>query len=162
MSRIAVSLTSIFQTNNDEAFSTQAIENKKNQDIPASAGGGRIGESFENLSTAAKLAKSKKSKSTKSKKSDLPKANFAKINFGTDFLTPKAKKAFIHLQKAFIEALILRYFDTKCHLRIETDTLGYAISEVLSKMTSDYSDQYSSGHVTYKDLNSDFSKSKIS
>ncbi len=69
---------------------------------------------------------------TKFKKSDLLKANFAKVNSGTDFLTLEAKKAFIHLQKAFIEVLILRHFDPERHIRIETDVLRYAIGEVLS------------------------------
>ncbi len=74
-----------------------------------------------------------------------------------DFLTPEAKKAFIHLQKAFIKTPIFRYFDPEYHIRIETDALGYTIGGVLSQMISD---QYSSGHMTHKDLNS--SKSKIS
>ncbi len=93
----------------DEALSTQTTNNKKNQDAPASAGGGGVGGSIKNLSTIANSAKSKNSKLSKSKKSDLPKANFAKVNSGTDFLTSEAKKAFIHLQKAFTEALILDF-----------------------------------------------------
>ncbi len=83
-------------TNNsieDEAQSTQA----ENQDAPSPASKTDNGGSIKNLSIVANLAKSKKSKLIKSKKSDLPKANFAKDNFRTDFLTPKAKKAFIHL-----------------------------------------------------------------
>ncbi len=99
-SRIAAPLTSMLRTTNesigDETQSTQA----ENQDVPSAAcgaSGGGVGGSFENLSTAAKSAKSKKSKLTKPKKSDLPKANFARVNSGTDFLTPEAKKAFIHL-----------------------------------------------------------------
>ena len=61
------------------------------QDIPRSDGSaGGIGRSIQNLSTGAKL--------TKSKKPDLPKANFAKDNSSKmDFLTFKAKKAFMHL-----------------------------------------------------------------
>ncbi len=104
-SRIAVPLTSMLRTTDNEVLSTQVIGNEKNQDAPSAArgaGGGGVGGSFENLSTTAILAKSKKSKS---------KANFAKANSGTDFLTPGAKKAFIHLQKAFTKAPILRYFD---------------------------------------------------
>ncbi len=82
----------------DEIQSTYA----ENQDVPSAAGGangGGIGGSFENLSTTAKLGKSKKS--TNFKRSDLPKANFAKVNSGTDFLTTEAKKAFIHLWNVF-------------------------------------------------------------
>ncbi len=151
-SRIAAPFTSILRTTNkstgDETQSTQAIENERNQDVPASAGSGGVGRSFENLSIAAK--------STKSKKSDLSKANFARVNSGTDFLTLKAKQAFIYLRKAFTKALILRHFDPECHIRIETDALGFIIGGVLSQMTSD---QYSFDHVTYEDPNS--SKSKI-
>ncbi len=157
-SKIVVPLTSILQTTNDETMSIQATRNKKNQDAPTSTDGDGIGESFENLSTTIKLAKSKKSKLTKSKKSDLSKANFAKVNSRTDFLTSGAKKAFIYLQKAFTKASILRYFDPEYYIRIETDALGYAIGEVLSQMISD---QHSSGHVTHKDPNSDFLKFKI-
>ncbi len=115
-SRIAAPLTSMLRTTDKEALSTQATENEKNQDAPASAGGGvGVGGSIKNLSTVAISTKSKKLKS---------KANFAKANSGTDFLTPGAKKAFIHLWKAFTEALILRHFDPECHIRIETDASG--------------------------------------
>ncbi len=89
-SRIAVSLTSMLQTTDNEALSTQAIENEKNQDAPSAtsgANGGNVGGNIKNLSTAAKLAKSKK-------------PNFAKANSKTDFLTPGAKEIFIHLRKA--------------------------------------------------------------
>ncbi len=112
-SRIAAPFTSMLQTTNestgDEIQSTQA----ENQDAPGAAGGaggGGVGRSFENLSTTVKSAESKKPKLTKSKKSDL-----AKANSGTDFLTPEAKKAFIHLRKAFTEAPILRHLDPECH-----------------------------------------------
>ncbi len=139
-------------------MSTQATENEKNQDTPASAGSNGIGWSFENLSTVAKSTKSKKSKLIKSKKSDLPKVNFTKVNSRTDFLTFETKKAFIYLWKAFTKAPILRHFYLEYHIRIKIDTLKYAISGVLSQMTSD---QYSSGHMTHKNLNSDFPKSEI-
>ncbi len=86
------------------------------------------------------------------------KARFAKMNsFGTNFLVPEAKKAFIHLQKAFTETPILRHFDQECHIRIKTNALGYAIGGVLSQMTLD---QHSSDDMTYEDPNS--SKSEIS
>ncbi len=131
----------MLRTNDNEALSTQAIENEKNQDAPSAAvgaDGSNIGGSIKNLSTAAKSAKSKK-------------PNLAKANSGTDFLTPGAKEAFIHLRKAFTEAPILRHFDPERHIRIETDASGYAIGGVLSQMTSD---QHSSGHVTHEDPNS--------
>ncbi len=80
------------------------------------------------LSTTTKSARSKKLKLTKIKKSDFAKANSSE----TDFLIPEAKKAFIHLRKAFIKAPILRHFDLEYHIRIETNTLEYTISEVFS------------------------------
>ncbi len=104
------------------------------------------------------MTKSKKPKLTKSKKSDLSKANFVKINSRTDFLTCKAKKAFIHLQKAFTKAPILKYFDLECYICIETNALGYVIGEVLSQITLD---RPFSNHVTHKNLESDFFKSEI-
>ncbi len=95
--RIVTPLTLMLRTINkstgDETQSTQA----ENQDAPNTAdrdGDGGVGGSFENLLTAAKLAKSKKL--TKSKRSDLPEANFVRINSETDFLTTKPKKTFIH------------------------------------------------------------------
>ncbi len=106
----------MLRTTNDKTLSTQATENKKNQDTPTSVDSGGVDRNFENLSTASKSAKSKKSKLTKSKKSDLPKVNFAKVNSGTDFIPPKAKKAFIHLWKAFTKTPILRYYNPKCHI----------------------------------------------
>ncbi len=59
--------------------------------------------------------------------------NFAKANSsGIEFLTSGAKEAFIYLQKAFTKIPIFRHFDSKCHIWIETDASGYAISGVLS------------------------------
>ena len=52
------------------------------------------------------------------------------------FFTDDVKRAFTKLRQAFIEALILNYFDSERHIQIETDTLGYAISEMLSQLTS--------------------------
>ncbi len=137
-SRIAAALTSRLQTTGNDDLSAQASGHEEDQDAiagAASAGGGASGGgNIKNLSTAAKSAKSKK-------------PYFAKANFGTDFFTPGAKKAFIQLQKAFIKAPILRHFDQKRHIRIETDALGYVISGVLSQMTSD---QLLSNHMTQK------------
>ncbi len=53
-----------------------------------------------------------------------------------DYLTPKAKKAFIYLQKFFTKTPIFRYYDSEYYIRIETDVLGYAIGRVLNQMTS--------------------------
>lgn len=93
-----------------------------------------VDEGIENLSTATKtkdmakskkssLAKSKRSNLTKSKKLDLAKgkksnslkSNLSKINF----LSCKAKKAFIYLQKVFIKVQILHHFKLKCHIKIK-------------------------------------------
>ena len=49
-----------------------------------------------------------------------------------NFLTLNAKKAFNHLRLAFIKAPILRHFDPKSHIRIETNVSSYAIGGVLS------------------------------
>ena len=53
------------------------------------------------------------------------------------FLTFGAKEAFNRLRQAFTEAPILRHFDPKCHIRMETDALSYAIGGVLSPLTFD-------------------------
>ncbi len=138
----------MLRTTNNEPLSIQATGNKKNQDAPASAGAGGSaggGGSIKNLTTAAKSTKSKK-------------PNFAKANSGTEFLTSGAKEVFIHLQKAFTKALILRHFDLKCHIRIETDVSGYVISEVLSQMILD---QRFSDHITHENLNPIFSKCEM-
>ena len=49
-----------------------------------------------------------------------------------NFLTPNTKKAFNHLQLAFIKTPILQYFDPKSHIWIETNTSSYVIDGVLS------------------------------
>ena len=54
-----------------------------------------------------------------------------------DFLTPRAKLVFTKLRQVFFKALILYHFDSKCHIRMETDVSGYAIGEVLNQLTSD-------------------------
>ena len=43
--------------------------------------------------------------------------------------------AFNCLWLAFIKALIFLYFDPKCYIWIEIDTSGYAIGNMLSKLT---------------------------
>ena len=77
------------------------------------------------------LAKSgkKSSKSGNSTNSDATK-------YGPKFLIPDARTAFNRLRLAFTKALIFWHFDPECHIRIETDASGYAISGVLSQMTS--------------------------
>lgn len=92
----------------------------------------------------------------KSKKLTLPK-DFVKVRpTGTDFLISGTKQGFLQLWKAFIEAPILRHFHPESHICIETNTLGYGISRVLSQVTTK---QYFFNQVTHKDSFS--SKSKI-
>ena len=58
--------------------------------------------------------------------------NFNAIDTGPKFLTPDARTTFNCLWLAFIEALILWYFDPKYYIQIETNALGYAINGILS------------------------------
>ena len=48
------------------------------------------------------------------------------------YLTSNAKVAFIQLKKGFTKASIFHHFDPECHIRIRTDTSGYAIGKVFS------------------------------
>lgn len=114
-SKIATSLISILQTTGYKALA-QNIQ-VENQIAPGSTSSSSGGGGIKNLSTVIKLAKFKKLDFTPSK---------------VDFLTFGAKAAFIYLWKAFIKALILRYFYLECHICIKINVLGYAISRVLS------------------------------
>ena len=160
--RIIALLTFIFWRTNkqieDEAQSTQ-FGNPDALDAASRIDRSGVSESIKNLSTVVNLAKSKKSKLTKPKNSDISNL---KANSRTDFLISGAKKAFIYLQKTFIEVLIFIYFDPERHIWIEIDVSGYAIGGVLSQMTLDYLDQLFSDHVTHKTLNPIFFKSEIS
>ena len=112
-SKIAVLLTLMLRTTNKPTGNKLQSTYTKNQNALGIAGRadmGKMGRNIKNLSTIANLAKSKKSKLTKPKKSDLSNA---KANFQPDFLSFKAKKTFIHLQKAFTKALIFRHFNPK-------------------------------------------------
>ena len=94
------------------------------------------------------MSKSGKSKSKKMSKSwNLAKSgkklsksenstNFDAMEVGPKFLTPDARTTFNRLWLAFTEALILWHFDPEYYIWIKTDTLGYAISGVLSQLTS--------------------------
>lgn len=97
------------------------------------------------------MTKSKKLNLAKSKNSELTKAknlDFVIVqSFRIDFLFLKAKKTFIYLQKTFIKGLIFKHFNLEHHICIETDTLGYIISGILSQITLNYS---FSGHVTQR------------
>ncbi len=87
-SRIVALLTLILRTTANNDLGAQASRHKEDQNVTAGGGGAGSGtsggRSIKNLSNAVKSAKSKK-------------PNFAKTNSGTNFLTPRAKEAFIHL-----------------------------------------------------------------
>lgn len=50
------------------------------------------------------------------------------------FLIPNTKITFTRLRQALIKAPILYYIYSKCDIRIETDTLGYAIGCIFSQL----------------------------
>lgn len=126
---------------------TNSDENELNMDSNGGVGskiGGEIGDkSIKNLSNVEKLAKSTKIDFTKTKSSR------------ADFLTLGAKKTFIYLQKAFIKVPIFYHLDIKHHIFIKTDTFGYAISRVISQITSDKSFSH---YVTFKESDPFISK----
>ena len=86
------------------------------------------------------LSKSKKSKNANSEMQTHIGAMGEPI-----FLTLGAKEVFNHLRQVFTKALILRHFELECHIRIETDALGYAIGRILSQLTSN---NLTSDHLT--------------
>ena len=91
-------------------------------------------------SKGKKSAKSRKLSKSKDKKLKKPSKSRNLLNFnatmtGPSFLTFDAKIAFNCLWLAFIEAPILRHFDWKCYIWIETNALRYSIGRVLSQLT---------------------------
>ena len=75
----------------------------------------------------------KLAKITKSKNHDFL-LNSRNREAKTSFFIPETRLAFIQLRQAFVKASILHYFNLECHIQIETDTLGYAIANVLSQL----------------------------
>ena len=61
------------------------------------------------------------------------------LSFGQSsiFLITHARKAFIKLKQAFVEASILNHFDLEHYIQIEIDALSYVIGEIFSQLTSD-------------------------
>lgn len=53
------------------------------------------------------------------------------------FLTLRARLVFDKLRQIFIKPSNLFYFNLKCHIKVETDGLGYAIGDVLSQLSLD-------------------------
>ena len=84
-------------------------------------------------SKSQKLARSRKlSKSRKNSSKSGNSPNFGATETGLSFLIPEARSVFNRLRLAFTKAPILRHFNPKYHIRIETDALGYAIGGLLA------------------------------
>ena len=115
------------------------------------------GDDISNVEIAKKFGKSKNQKLSKSRKLAMSKKpsksgnlpNFDAKDSGPSFLTPKARVAFNCLWLTFTKALILRHFDPKWHIWIETDVSGYAIGNMLSQLASGTSPD---GVITKTDL----------
>ena len=56
----------------------------------------------------------------------------SKKTVGSDFLTPKTRLAFTKLRQPFVKALILHHFNPEYYIWVDTNELGYTISEVIS------------------------------
>ena len=54
-----------------------------------------------------------------------------------DFLTSATYKTFQCLRDAFLEASVLRHFDSSRHLRIETDASNKTVSAILSQQNDE-------------------------
>ncbi len=91
-------------------------------------------KSCKGQSKGQKTAKSKKW--IRTEKLEASRAKNLSSQSGS-FLTFEARKAFTKLRQAFVEAPILNHFDPERHIQIETDVSGYAISGILSQLTSD-------------------------
>ena len=72
-------------------------------------------------------------KTTASSPDDAEKTSKALGN--SNFLTTKAKLAFSRLRQAFIKAPILHHFNPERYIRMETNSFGYAIGDILSQLT---------------------------
>ena len=115
---------------------------------------GGVEDGGKSIEKYGKSSKSRKLKDKKSAKSKNPSKrenspNFDATKAGPSFLTLEARVTFSRLRLTFTEAPILRYFDPKCHIWIETDASGYAIGGVLSQLASGTSPD---GEVTKTDL----------
>ena len=113
-SRIAIPPNSMLKTN--RSFNNSAPKGFRADGNKVDSSGSKANKTVVNSS------KSKKYKNEKSENLTYIKATGELI-----FLTPGTKKTFNRLKQAFIEAPILRYFDLKCYIRIETDVSSYAI-----------------------------------
>lgn len=60
-----------------------------------------------------------------------------KVPKSDHFLTPEAIQAFNRLKQAFVTAPVLRHFDVKLPIRVETDASGHAICGILCQQDED-------------------------
>lgn len=99
-SKKAISFILMVKRIGNKDLNNQAIKNKKNEgvssDVCIGVNYGDIGKNINNLSIVGNLTKFKKPNSINSKKIKNLKSVIANT-FETDFLTPEAKKVFIHL-----------------------------------------------------------------
>ena len=56
---------------------------------------------------------------------------------GSNFLTLKAKLAFIKSRQVFVKAPIFYHFNLKHHIQIETDVSSYVINRVFNQLILD-------------------------
>ena len=108
--------------------------NNGNGEVDGVGVGGNGVEHTKKLKNTFKSRKLSKSGKRSSKSGNLTNSNA--MEDGSKFLTPDARTAFNRLWLTFTKASIFRHFDLECHIRIETDALGYAIGGVLSQLTS--------------------------
>ena len=118
-SRIAVPLTAILKTTGSSVASASSID-----DNEVDGSEGVVGRS--DASRKSAKSKSRTNSGYLGNSNDLEEPKF---------LTSNAREAFNRLRQAFTKAPILRHFDPECHIRIETDALGYAIGRVPSQLT---------------------------
>ncbi len=104
----------------------QVDGNKKEPTQPAQ-------KSHKVQSKGQKMAKSKKW--IRAEKSEASRAKNFCSQSGSFFI-PEARKDFIALRQAFVEALILNHFNPKRHIQIEINTSSYAIGGILRQLTS--------------------------
>ena len=114
--------------------STGSAANPKETEDKASSNtmvNGDKATSQTNPTKEKKQAKTTKSKNLiKSKNHDFP-PNSRNKEARTGFLISKARILFTQLRQAFVKTLILHHFNSEYHIRIETDTSGYAIDGVI-------------------------------
>ncbi len=130
-SRLAAPLTSMLKTASAAGPANETLER------------GDQGVQVENRDEKEPAQKSHKSQITaksrkwiRAEKLDVSQAKNLSSQSRSFFIS-KARKAFTKLRQAFVETLILNYFDLERHIRIETDASGYAIGRILSQLTSD-------------------------